>query len=189
MIKNKLQTSDFVLMGLLSVIYGLIYLGAVYLGAFATTSLTPSGYGILGYEPFYGIWFMAAVTATYIMKKPMVGVVTEVISALIEVLLGNMFGPMVIISGIIQGLGVELAFKIGNYKDYSYKTTMMAAVFCTIFTFLWTGFRNQYWTLDLSIVLMIFVIRLISSLIFTGFLAKFICDKLYQTGVISDRTN
>lgn len=187
--KNKLQTRDYVLMGLLSVIYGLIYLGAVYLGAFTTTALTPSGYGILGYEPYYGIWFMAAVTATYIIKKPLVGVVTEVIAALIEVLLGNMFGPIVIVSGIIQGLGVELAFRMGGYKDYSYKTTMLAAVFCTIFTFLWTGFRNQYWTLDLSIVLMIFVIRLISSLFFTGFLAKFICDKLYQTGVISERAS
>lgn len=185
--KDKLTTRDFILMGLISVIFGIIYLGAVYAGAFLTTILAPLGLGILGYEPFYGIWFMAALSATYIIKKPGVGLVAEVIAALIEVIMGNMFGPIVIISGLIQGIGVELAFKINSYQSKSYKTSMLAALFCTIFTFFWTGFRSNYLALDFSIVVMIFVIRLISSLFFTGFLGKFICDKLTESGVLSER--
>ena len=186
MVDKKLKTRDFVLIALISVIYGLIYLGAVYAGGFLTTVLTPSGLGIFGYEPFYGIWFMAAITASYILKKPGVGIISEIIAAVIEVLLGNMFGPIVIISAIIQGLGIEIAFAKGGYKDFSYKTTMLSAILCTIFTFFWTGFRSNYLALDLGIVIGIFVIRLISSLLFTGFLSKVICDKLYKTGVLSE---
>ena len=184
---KKLETRDFVLVALISVIYGIIYLGAVYAGGFLSTVLAPSGLGILGYEPFYGIWFMAAITASYIIKKPGVGLITEVIAALIEVLLGNMPGPIVIVSAIIQGLGVEIAFAKGGFKDLSYKTTMVAAILCTIFTFIWTGFRSNYLSLNLGLVISIFCIRLISSIFFTGFLSKLICDKLYKTGVLSGK--
>lgn len=187
MANRKFKTSDFVLMGLISVIYGVIYLGAVYLGGFLTTFLSPSGLGILGYEPFYGIWFMAAITATFVIKKPGVALITEVIAALIEVLLGSMFGPIVIVSGIIQGLGVEIAFLIFGYENISFKTSILSAILCTIFTFLWTGFRSNYLALDMKIVIVIFIIRLVSSLFFTGFLAKVICDKLYSTGVLRER--
>ena len=182
---KKFKTRDFVLIALISVIFGFIFLGVGYAGSFFATALTPTGLGILGYEILYGMWFMAAIIASYILRKPGVGIISEVVGALVEVLLGGVFGPIVIISAIIQGLGVELAFAKGGYKDFSYKTTMLAAVLCAIFTFIWKGIRANYLAMDLKIVLAIFVIKLISSLFFTGFLSKAICDKLLKTGVLS----
>lgn len=182
--KKKFTLRDLILMGLLSVVFGLLYLGAVYAGAALTTALTPSGYGILGYEPFYGIWFMAALAATYILRRPFVGVLTEVIASVIEVLLGNMFGPIIFISAIIQGLGVELAFGLARYRKYTYGLASLAALFCTVLSFIWTGFRNHYLSLDPKLVLLIFVIRVVSALIFTGLLAPFLCEKLIKAGVL-----
>ena len=60
-----------------AVLFGVVYLGMTYFGSFLTTVLTPSGLGILGYEPVYGVWFMAAVFTTMVIQKPGVGVVTE----------------------------------------------------------------------------------------------------------------
>lgn len=185
--KNKLTLRDYLLMALISVVFGILYLLAVYAGTALTTVLTPFGLGILGYEPFYGIWFMAAIITTYLIRKPLVGIVTEVIAALIEVLLGNMFGVMVLVSAFIQGVGVELPFTFTKYEKYSYKITMVSAASATILSFVWTGFRSNYLAMDWRIVLAIFVIRLLSSLFFTGYLSKIICDKLDEAGILTNR--
>ena len=183
--KHKLTLRDYLLMALISVLFGIIYLLAVYAGTALTTVLTPMGLGILGYEPFYGIWFMAAIITTYLIRKPVVGIVTEVIAALIEVLLGNMFGVMVLVSAFIQGVGVELPFTFTKYEKYSYKITMLSAFSATLLSFLWTGFRSNYLAMDWRIVAAIFVVRLLSSLFFTGYLSKLICDKLEEAGILS----
>lgn len=172
-------------MSLIAVVFGIVFLLAVYAGAALTTVLTPLGLGVLGYEPFYGIWYMAAIITTYLIRKPVVGIVTEVIAALIEVLLGNMFGVMVLISAFIQGVGVEIPFALTKYKNYSYKVTMMSALSATILSFIWTGFRSNYLAMDWRIVLAIFVIRLLSALFFTGYVSKVICDKLDDAGILN----
>jgi energy-coupling factor transport system substrate-specific component len=172
-------------MSLIAVVFGIVFLLAVYAGAALTTVLTPLGLGVLGYEPFYGIWYMAAIITTYLIRKPVVGIVTEVIAALIEVLLGNMFGVMVLVSALVQGVGVEIPFALTKYKNYSYKVTMLSALSATILSFIWTGFRSNYLAMDWRIVLAIFVIRLLSALFFTGYVSKVICDKLDDAGVLN----
>ena len=70
------------------------------------------------------------------------------LAAILEVLMGNMFGPIIFISGFIQGIGSEIAFAAGKYKNYSYRTTITASVLCTVFTFIWTGVRQNYLTFE-----------------------------------------
>ena len=183
--RKPLTLRDYLLMSLIAVVFGIVFLLAVYAGAALTTALTPLGLGVLGYEPFYGIWYMAAIITTYLIRKPVVGIVTEVIAALIEVLLGNMFGVMVLISAFIQGVGVEIPFALTKYKNYSYKVTMLSALSATILSFIWTGFRSNYLAMDWRIVLAIFVIRLLSALFFTGYVSKVICDKLDDAGILN----
>ncbi|MEC1387261.1 ECF transporter S component [Aerococcus viridans] len=182
--KEPLKLRDFIFIGLISVAFGIVYLIALYLGAALTTALTPVGIGILGYEPFYGIWFMAPVVALYVLRRPSVGIITEIFAAVIEVVLGNIFGPIVIVSAFIQGLGVELPYMFTKYRRYNMRNSMVGAVLATIFSFIWTAFRNDYASLEISIVIAIFVIRLISSLIFTGFIAHKLCIALDNTGLL-----
>lgn len=183
--RKPLNLRDYLLMSLIAVVFGIVFLLAVYAGAALTTVLTPFGLGVLGYEPFYGIWYMAAIITTYLIRKPIVGIVTEVIAALIEILLGNMFGVMVLISAFIQGVGVEIPFALTKYRNYTYKVTMLSAVSATILSFIWTGFRSNYLAMDWRIVLAIFVIRLLSALFFTGYVSKRICDKLDDAGILN----
>ena len=56
----KWKLKEILFMAICAAVFGVAYLGMVYLGAALTGILTPSGWGILGYEPIYGVWFMAA---------------------------------------------------------------------------------------------------------------------------------
>ena len=127
---------------------------------------------------------MAPVVALYVLRRPSVGIITEIFAAVIEVVLGNVFGPIVIVSAFIQGLGVELPYMFTKYRRYNMRNSMVGAVLATIFSFIWTAFRNDYASLEISIVIAIFVIRLISSLIFTGFIAHKLCIALDNTGLL-----
>lgn len=167
-----------------AVLFGVVYLGAVYAGAALTGILTPFGLGILGYEPFYGIWFMAAIFITYVIQKPGIGIIAEMMAALLEVLMGNMFGPIVFISGFIQGLGAELGFATFAYKKYGYQSTMLAAAGATTVSFIWTGIRQGYHAFQPGIVIAIFVIRLVSALLFSGVGCKLLGDSLAKAGVL-----
>lgn len=179
-----MKLKDILFIAIISVLFGVVYLGAVYAGAALTSVLTPMGLGVFGYEPFYGVWFMAAIFTTYVIQKPGVGIIAEMLAALIEVLMGNMFGPIVFISGFIQGVGSEFGFAAFKYKKYTLKTTLLAATGCTILSFIWTGIRSQYWTFNPMIVLGIFVIRLASALIICGVGSKLLADGLAKAGVL-----
>lgn len=181
---SKLKLKDILMVAITSVIFGVVYLGMVHLGAWLTALLTPVGLGVLGYEPFYGVWFMAAVFITYVIQKPGIGIAAEMLAALIEVLMGNFFGPIVFISGFIQGMGAEIGFAVFRYQKYSYAATMSAAVGCTILSFIWTGVRSGYWSFEPRLVLAIFAIRLISSLLFCGVGCKQLADALARAGVL-----
>ena len=62
--------------------------------------LTPFGMASLGYEPFYGIYFMAGAFGIYVMRKPGTGLIAELLAAVLECLYGNYFGPIIILSGL-----------------------------------------------------------------------------------------
>lgn len=112
--KNTWQLNEIILIAMICIVFGVVYLGAVYGASFISAALAATGLSQLGNEILFGVWFMAATLAGYILQKPGVAVVAEVIAAVIEVLLGNWFGPMVIVAGIIQGAGAEIVFAATN---------------------------------------------------------------------------
>ena len=93
LIHISMKLKHILFIAITAVLFGVFYLGTTYAGTFLTGVLTPMGLGILGYEPFYGIWFMAAVFITYVIQKPGVGLIAEMLASFLEVLMGNMFGP------------------------------------------------------------------------------------------------
>lgn len=178
------KLKDILMVGIAGALFAVLYLGMVYLGTALTTALTPLGLGALGFEPIYGVWFMAATFTTYVIQKPGVGIIAEMLAALLEVLMGNMFGPIIFISGFIQGLGSELGFLAFRYRRFDMGSMALASVGCTVLSFIWTGIRSQYWTLAPWLVVLIFVIRLISSFLFCGVGCKLLADGLAKAGIL-----
>ena len=178
----KLQEVIFVAM--LCVVFGVVYLAATYLSTGLVAVFSPMGIGPMGYEVVFGVWFMVSTLAPYIIQRPGVAIVSEIIAAVIEVLLGNMFGPMVIVTGIVQGVGAEAAFAIGRYKSYTMRDMLLASVLCCVVSFLWSFIRSGYLAFSVPVLVLFFVVRLVSSVVFAGLLSKAIGDGLAKTGLI-----
>ena len=166
------KLKDILMVGISGVLFSFLYLGMVYVGTALCTAMTPFGMGAAGYEPIYGIWFMAGVFALYVIRKPGTGVVAEMLAALLEVLMGNMFGPRVFLTGFFQGIGTEIGFAMGGYKKYDMKTVLIASVRTAVISFIWNIYTSSYYILELWLVLLMLAIRLVSALIFSGVITK-----------------
>ena len=186
---NKLESKnwklqDIIFISLLCVVFGVIYLAGVWLIAPLSAIFTPMGLSLLGTEMIFGIWFMAATIAPYIIQKPGVAIVAEVLASLIEVLMGNMYGPMVIVAGIIQGAGAEIVFALWRYKRFDRTTMYLASVGCCITGFLWSFVRSGYGKLSVGLLILYFCVRMVSSLLFAGVICKKMADALAKTGLL-----
>lgn len=181
---NSWRLQDIILVAMLCVVFGVIYLGAVWLIAPLAAIFAPLGFANLGTEIIFGIWFMAATLAPYIIQRPGVAIVAEVLASLIEVLLGNMYGPMVIVAGIIQGAGAEVVFAAYRYKKFDRTSMYLASFGCCITGFLWSFIRSGYGQLSLGILVLYFIVRALSSLVFAGILCKAMGDGLAKTGLL-----
>lgn len=178
------KLKDVLMMGIISVLFGVIYLGCTYAGGILSGVLTPMGLSALGYEPFYGIYFMAGAFGVFIMRKPGAGIISEMLAAIIECLLGNYFGPIIILSGLIQGIGIELLIAFFRYKKFSYPTMIVSSVICSVLTLGYNLIVSGYNQIAVPVLLLMLSVRIISAIIFTGILTKFICDRLAKAGVL-----
>ena len=169
---TKWVLKDVIMVGIASLIFGVIYLGAVHFGLLLGTLLTPFGLSVLANEFIFGVWFMAAAFAGYVLRKPGAATITEMIAALLEVFMGNFYGPIIFISGFVQGIGTEAGFALG-------------AIGATITSFLWGIIRSNFVDLQWQLLVVIFIIRLLSSLFFSAFLVKIVCDHLTRMGVLN----
>ncbi|MDR2387901.1 MAG: ECF transporter S component [Deltaproteobacteria bacterium] len=174
---------EVILVGIVSVVFGVIYLAAVYLGIFFSTLVSPLGLAVMANEPIYGIWFMAATFIAYFVRKPGAALLTEVLAALLEVMMGNMYGPLVLVSGTIQGLGAELVFLATSYKNYSLKVMALAGMASALGSFFIDFFISGYTKIAFGYLAIMLVMRLISSAFFCGYLSRFLAVSLEKTGL------
>ena len=72
--------------------------------------LLPGVQGLLA-----GPWLIAGVLGGLIIRKPGAAIYTETVAAVISALVGNQWGPLTIVSGVVQGLGAELVFLLFLY--------------------------------------------------------------------------
>ncbi len=179
------KLKDIIMAGILSVLFAVVYLGAVYVGIFLTGGLTPFGLAPLGNEIVFGIWFMASTLAAYIIRKPGVATITEMCAALLEVLMGNMYGPLVFVAGFLQGIGAEFGFMVFKYKRYDWLSMGLACLGSTVLSFIWGFYRSGFFNLPPTLLVVMFIIRFASALAFSMVISKIMGDKLAKAGVLN----
>ena len=178
------QLKDIIMVGILSLFFAVIYLGTVYLASSVSVMLAPFGLSPFANEILFGVWFMASTLAAYIIQRPGVATVTEMLAALIEVLMGNFYGPLVLVSGFLQGIGAEAGFAAFRYKSFHMGSMCAAAVGSCITSFIWGFFRSGFMALSPGLLICMFLVRLASSLLFAGVLMKLCGDRLAKSGVL-----
>ena len=89
-----------------------------------STILTPLLPGVQGL--LAGPWLIAGVLGGLIIRKPGAALYTELVAAIISALVGNAWGPLTIVSGLVQGLGAELIFLVFLYGVWRLPVVMLA---------------------------------------------------------------
>ncbi len=82
----------------------------------ALGAILPGAQGLL-----YGVWLFAGVLGGIIIRKPGAALFTELVAASVSALIGTYWGPLTLVSGLVQGLGAELvllAFLYANWRVY-----------------------------------------------------------------------
>ncbi|MEK5058423.1 thiamine permease [Paenibacillus sp. FSL H7-0326] len=170
---------DIIVLSSLSVVFAVIYLVFLQIGNLLTGVMGP-----MGYEVIFGIWFIVSIIAAYIIRKPGAAFLSETIAGIIEVLIGNTTGPILIVSAMIQGLGAEMVFAAVRYRKYSLSVLMLSGIGAAVFSFAWGYFRSGFAALSPEFVIAMLVVRIISGAILAGLLGKWIADALVRTGVL-----
>jgi energy-coupling factor transport system substrate-specific component len=102
------RTVDIVVASTIAVAFGVLFWawGLLWFGPFAVAfSGFPPAAGIVN-----GVWFIPAVLAPLIIRKPGAALFTELVAAIITMLLGSGWGWLLFWYGVVQGFAGELAF-------------------------------------------------------------------------------
>ena len=184
------KLKEIIMVGIIGVIFALVSFATAQgisiplLLPFAAAGFPPN----YSFEVVWGIFFMSAVLAGYIIRKPGVCLGAAMLAVSIQFLMGNATGPLIFLSGLVTGLGAEIGFAIFRYKTWNWCSMLSATTGCTILSFALTWWTLGYRTLDLSIltILFIFTTRLVSGFIFATIIVKLLAEGLAKAGVLKN---
>lgn len=118
------RTVDILTIAFLGAAMGIAYWawGQAYQGpATALGSAFPPLQGITGAP-----WLMAGVVGGLVVRRPGAALACEVIASLVEMLPGTQWGTATLVSGILQGLGAEIAFALLGYAAFGLGAAVLA---------------------------------------------------------------
>lgn len=181
---TRWELRDVILMAILGVVFSAVYLAVFQLGLALSAALTASGLSSFGFEVIYGVWFMAATLAAYIIQKPGAALITELLASAIELLMGNSGGITVVLTGLIQGAGAEMLFALFRYKKWNLTSMSLAAMCSALFIFCYELYYLNYIALAPSLLIAQLLVRFVSSVMFSGVVCMLAADGLARTGVL-----
>lgn len=174
---------DVVVVAVLAAVFGFLYWALVQAWGGLQVAMGPLG--DLAQNALMGGWIVVAPLAVFVVRRPGAGILAETAAAFVEfAFLGSPAGPTLLVAGLVQGGGAELAFAATRYRRYGWPTFLASGVAAVTANFLWAGTAADWWYQD-HLVLRV-VLQLLSGLVLTGALAKVLADGLLRTGVLDD---
>ncbi|HET7474892.1 MAG TPA: ECF transporter S component [Dermatophilaceae bacterium] len=131
-----------------------------------------------------GVWFLAAAIAALVVRRPGAAILAEMVGATVEMLLAGQWGAGTLVSGALQGLGVELGFALFLYRRFGVPQAALGAVLaafleCVAYEFhaYWSDWTPAWqWTY--------FALFALSGVVISGLLAWLLVRALARTGVL-----
>ena len=122
---GRWRTLDIVVVAVLGVAFGVVF----WAWNFAWGATDPLFAAVKPLQYLIsGVWLLPAVIAPLIVRKPGAAIFGEVVAATVSALLGNVWGLDVILSGLVQGAGAELAFALLMYRSWGPLSALLAGV-------------------------------------------------------------
>ncbi|MCO6388393.1 ECF transporter S component [Aliihoeflea sp. 40Bstr573] len=171
---------EILIVAVLGAVFGILYLAWVQVWLIAQAI-----FGAVTMDVVMGFWFIVSIIAAAIIRKPGAALLSEVLAALVQVLLGSPAGLLLLVTGLVQGAGAEAVFAATRWKNYRLPVLMLAGVGAAIASFIYTWIRFDYGALAPGLLVTMFVLRCLSGAILGGFAGHFVVEALYKTGVLS----
>jgi energy-coupling factor transport system substrate-specific component len=195
-----------VVAAVLSVAVGVIFWawGLLWSSAFAAIPF-PFSYVLVG------VWMIGGLLVPYIIRRRGAALLGELVAAFVSMALGNQWGILTMASGLVHGVGAELVFGLGRWRDFRgvefrlkslrffgksfsiplwragsgiflYGAAALAGAFSILLdTFVYSYYRTYSW----GNILLAGVLCVIGSVILGGGLSQLLGDALAKTGVLS----
>lgn len=168
------------IIAVLGAVFGVLYLGWVQVWL-----VLQAVFGPVTMDVVMGFWFIVSIIAAAIIRKPGVALASEVMAAVVQVLLGSPAGLLLLLTGLVQGAGAEAVFAVTRWRQYSLSILMAAGMSAAVFSFIYTWIRFDYGSLAPGLLVGMFALRLASGALLGGLLGHYIVKALYRTGVLS----
>ncbi|MEN2736919.1 ECF transporter S component [Microbacterium sp. X-17] len=144
----KWRAVDLISAAMIAVAFGVVFWAFdtfVYPGvSLASAAFPPAG------ELSLGVWLIPAVVGALVIRRPGAAVLTELVAANVELLLGNQWGVAVLLSGFLQGVGVEIVFAILLWRYFGLAAAIgggMLSAALEIACYEWWAYVPSYsWT-------------------------------------------
>jgi energy-coupling factor transport system substrate-specific component len=89
-------------------------------------------------------WLVAGIVGMLVIRRPGAAVFTELLAAVVSALIGTQWGLTTVVSGLLQGLGVELGFALFGYAVYSWAPLLVGGFLGGAFEAVYEWY--SYWT-------------------------------------------
>ena len=100
------------------------------------------------------------------------------------VFLGSPVGPLLLLSGALQGIGSELPFALTRYRRFGWGVFAASGALGAGLVFFWTAYRFGWYGQDLLTLRL--AVQVLSGIVLGGLLAKVIVRALERTGVLTN---
>lgn len=176
--RRGLTLTDVLVTVVIALVFAIIYSiwGGVY------TALQP--FGLHVNELIYGMWFIAAVIAYLIIRKPGVAIIAEFAAASGETIVMLQFDVMLMLYGLIQGLACEIVFAIVKYKSTALMVAVLAGVAAALSTLPLDWYYGYLGHLETWNLMLMIGFRVLSGALIAGWLAHVLYRGLKDTGVL-----
>ncbi|TDP77016.1 energy-coupling factor transport system substrate-specific component [Brachybacterium sp. AG952] len=131
---TRYRTVDLLVTVLIGAAFGVAFLGygQLYTLIGPLTAAFKPAEGLLA-----GIWFLPAVLAALLVRKPGAALLAEMVAAVLSMLLGSQWGWGTAVSGLMQGGGVELAFLLTRYRRFTLPVAVLGGVLSAVLEWGW----------------------------------------------------
>lgn len=174
------RTVDIVTVATLGVAVGVAFWGwdQLYNVIQTATNVFPPSGGLLA-----GPWLLAGVVGGLVVRKPGAAVACELIAANVEYLLGNEWGASTMVSGLLQGLGVEIVLALFLYRRFGLVVAALGAALagCIEAVYEWYAYV-AYW--DYGYRLAYLVMFAVSGAVVAGIGGWALVRALARTGAL-----
>jgi energy-coupling factor transport system substrate-specific component len=175
------RTIDLITVAMLGAAFGVAY----WAWDFAWTALDPI---FKGFPPLSGLlggpWLIAGVVTGLIVRRPGAAVYGEVVAAVVEMALGNQWAWLTVVSGLLEGFGVEIVLAIFLYRRFGPVVAAAGAALAAVFeaVFEWVEYYADYsfgWKLAYA------AIFAVSGALIAGVGGWLLTRALAETGALS----